>query len=527
MIPWGPFHPDSAGINTQALIEAKNCLPGDIGFQSLPSAVGSTSALPDTCRGAVSVLLDDASVKTYAGTDNKLYSLSATGVWDDVSEHETVVDDFGDRITPGDGEAVVDDVGSVILAEDGSEVLIETDYITISGDDYSVGSGEQWKFVLYGDNLIATNIVDGPQKININSGTAFAALGGSPPAARYIDIVREFVFLGAVFGNEKRVQWSANGNSESWTVGTGESDYQDFPNGGPVRGLIGGETVYVFQAGKVTRGTYVPGSSFIFQFDEIEGAAGLASPHSLVRLRGDAYYLAPDGIRKLGLASAGSAAIGVKKWLRWFIADKKAGSDLTVLGAANPVRPIIVWAYVSVNNIGTTPDRLLIYDWSLDEATFCELSVEALVQWLSPGVTLDTMNDYGTMETLPFSLDSPFWRGGSQIMGLFTTDNKLSLQSGENMEATFITSDGMGRGRSMIKGVRPMIDSTQAQIAIAARERDGDSISFGPLESMEDTGICPAHRSGNLVRAKLVAPAGAIWTLAKGLDTIKGQQGSR
>lgn len=480
MIPFGPFHPDAAGINTPAVIEAHNVIPAENGFAPLKGAEPSTTALNAQVRGAVSILLDDGSVQTFSGTETKLWQLSPTATWTDVS-----------------------------------------------GGTYAVGAGEKWNFALYGSLLIATNAVNGPQKFDVGSSSTFAPLAGSPPAARYIDIVRDFVFLGSVFNNEKRVQWSALGDAEGWTPGVGESDYQDFPNGGPVRGVVGGESVYVFQASKVSRGTYVPGSPLVFQFDEVEGAAGLVAPHSLVRLRAEAFYLAPDGVRRFDLRSASSTTIGARKWLKWFLKDKKAGTEYTVLGAANPVKPIIVWAYSTINNISATPDRLLIYDWSLDEATYADLSVETLVQWLSPGVTIDTMNSYGSMETLPFSLDSPFWRGGSQIMGLFLSDHKLSLQSGANMAAAITTADGQRPGRMLIKGVRPHVDASAVTASIAVRERDADPVVFGNAEILEDTGVCPAHVSGNIARARLQIPAAALWTAAKGLETLATRQGGR
>ena len=491
-------------MNTNVVVEARNVLPSENGFAPLPDAAASTTALPATCRGAVSVLLDDGTSQTFAGTQTRLYKLGSTGGWDEVSALVDIVDDLGDPIE-----------------DDASEV------IQIPGGEYAVGSGEQWKFALYGELLIATNVTDGPQKFDLSNSDYFEPLGGSPPAARYVDIVREFVFLGAIDGNEKRVQWSAIGDAEGWTAGTNESDFQDFPNGGPVRGIVGGETVYVFQAAKVTRGTYVPGSALIFQFDEVEGAAGLSAPHSLVRLRSEAFYLAPDGFRRFGLTSASSTSIGTKKWAKWFLADKKSGFDLQVFGAANPTRPIIVWAYVSASNIGSTPDRLLIYDWALDEATFADLTVDALVQWLSPGYTLDTMNAFGGVDALPFSFDSPFWRGGAQLMGLFSTDNRLSLLSGPSMAATITTADGQKGERMLIKGLSPQVDSAAATVSLAMRERDADAVTFSTAEAMEDTGICPAHKSGRIARAKIIIPAAATWTATKGIVTHATRQGRR
>lgn len=482
MIPWGMFHPDASAINGATVLEAKNCIPGVACFQPLPTLVASTSALPAACRGAVSILKDDGSVATFAGTQTALSKLSSTASWTAVTR--------------------------------------------VTGGAYSVGTGEQWKFELYGNNLIAAGINHKLQSIDITTGTNFADIAAAPQA-RYVAVVREFVLAGALIGNEKRVQWSANGNSAAWTPSVNESDYQDIPDGGPVRGLIGGEVGYVFQANKVTRMTYVAGSSIIMQFDQIEGANGLAAPHSLVRLRSQAFYLANDGFRMMDLSSGGSKAIGTGKWIKWFLVDIKAGTELTVIGAANPVRPQIVWAYVSRASGTTTPNRLLIYDWSLDEATFADVTVENIVKWLSPGVTLDSMNSYGTMETLPFSLDSAFWKGGASLLGMFGTDHKLALQSGQPMEASFVTSDGQAPARTFVTGTRPKADAVRMTVALAARESQSDAITYGTAESKEDTGVCPAHVSGNFIRARVTVPS-QTWTQIEGLDTVMlGKRGKR
>jgi len=185
-----------------------------------------------------------------------------------------------------------------------------------------------------------------------------------------------------------------------------------------------------------------------------------------------------------------------------------------------------VWAYVTRANTTSTPDRMVIYDWSLDEATYADLSVEALMQWLSPGVNLDTMDDYGALDALQFSLDSPFWKGGAAMFGLFGSDLTLSLQSGTPMAARITTSDGRAKARMLVTGTRPSVDASGVTVSIAARERVADTVTFNAAEAMEDTGVCPAWASGNIVRGRIDIPA-ADWTLAQGIETIASPQGSR
>lgn len=484
MIPFGPFHPDKAGINTRVLREARGCVPAVGGFKPLQGPVAVSDALPTEVKGAATVLLSDGSNESFCGTETDLYKLSNTLTWQEITR--------------------------------------------ISGGDYSVSTGERWNFEKFGDLLVAVAHNTDPQKYDLVSGTRFEALGGSPPKARYIAIVRDFLVLGGLFEDELKLHWSAINNAEGWTAGTNSSDTQEFPDGGPVRGIVGGEVGYVFQAEKVRRMTFVPGSAEIFQFDEVEGGRGLAAPHSLVRLGGEAFYYAPDGFYRFNLAGGGSQQIGTGKWARWFADNLRTGSETSILGAISPRNRAIIWAFISKENPETIPDRLLIYDWAIDEATFADVSVEAVSNWLQAGYTLDNINSFGTLDALPFSLDSPFWRGGAPLIGVFGSDHKLAHLEGQNLEAQFVTSDGARQDmRTYVRGTRPQVDSTATKVEISARERDGDAINYDTQEEMEDDGTVPAHISGHLVRARVTVPAGESWTYWKGLETESEAAGSR
>lgn len=502
MIPFGNWRPDSGGINTPVVIEARNVLPAAIGFKPIAGPVAATNALDSACSGAVVVIQDDGSTRQFAGTASKLYSLTASS-WADVSSTSVVTDEAVATVT--------DEAAAAIT----SEVL------------YTTPAGERWRFDVFGDYVLAVNYADAPQYYELGVSAAFSALPGSPPSARYIAVVRDFVVLGGLEGNETRVHWSAINDATGWTVGTASSDVQTMPQGGPIQGLLGGATGYIFQKSKVTRMTFVPGSEAIFQFDEVQGGKGLAAPNSLVKVGDEAFYFSSDGFYRMSTNSGGQQPIGVNKWRSYFLADYRAGTEINITGAADPVNPIILWAYISRDNSSTTPDRVLIYDRVLDEATFANITVEAMASWVTSDVTLDTMNDYGDLDSLPYSLDSPAWKAGASVIGIFGSDHKLSYLQGSNLEARLTTADGGAPSRVFIRSVRPHIDATSATVAIAARERDGDAVVFGTSEAMEDTGEVPAHASGFLARARITVPAGATWTQAKGLDTNAKRRGGR
>lgn len=465
---------------------AKNVLPAQIGFKPLQAPAASSNAVDSTVYGSAVIIKNDGNAAQFCGTATKLYKLTA-GTWSDVS-----------RTSP---------VG------------------------YTTAAGERWRFAQWGTLVIATNYTNSVQVYDTASATNFTFIGGGAPNARYIAIVRDQVVLGAINGNENRVHWSGTNNAAFWTPGTQNCDYQDFPNGGPIRGLIGGSVGYVFQAWTVTRMTQTPGAATIYQFDEVQGAKGLAAPNSLVKVGDVAYYMASDGFYKMDLVSGGQTPIGVNKWRQAVLDDVRAGMELSVFGAADPVNPIVIWAYVSKDNGTLTPDRMVIYDTVLDEATLADISCEAMATWVTAGVTLDTMNSYGTLDTLPYSLDSPFWKGGASLIGLFGTDHKLAHLAGTNLSATFETADGQTTQRMLVKGTRPYVDASDVTVAVAARERDADvtagTVFFPPAESMADTGIVPAWASGNIARARITIPAGSDWTVMKGLETVAEARGKR
>ena len=483
MIPFGAWHPDKESSNAPICLTARNCAPATAGFAPLKSLAPASLALASKCLGAGVVLSEGGNAVTFAGTSATLHRLIGNGVWSDVSR--------------------------------------------TTGGAYHASSSERWQFAFSGGLVVALNQLDDPQKYLIGTSTDFEALGGSPPRARYVTTVRDFVVLGATVGSERTIAWSGLAQPEFWTPGTQSCDTQTFQNGGPVRGLVGGEVGYVFQAEAVTRMTFVPGSEAIFQFDEVEGGRGLAAPYSIVKIGNMAYYLTADGVYRFSLGAASAEPLGVGKWAKGFMADVKASSLFTVQAAVDPVNKRILFAYNSSDFSGAALNRVLIYDWSLDEATTADITTTAMSQLLTPGVSLDALGAFGTIDTLPFSLDSPVWKGGTPLLGLFGTDNKLAFLTGANMAATFVTADMERPSRALIRGSRPHIDTRAVLVEIGAREALGDVVTFGAAEAMADTGVVPAWASGFLARARVTVPAGSAWSKMTGLTTDVSEMGAR
>ena len=466
-----------AGIASDTTLATADANP--IYVSSVPTSVDSGK-----CYGLASVVKNDGSVIEFAATANAILRLVGQS-WLDVSR--------------------------------------------VTGGAYATSSGERWRFLAFNPYVIATNYTDVPQKYDSTGvNPVFTALAGSPPRARFIGQVREQVVLACILNQENALQFSGRNNSEIWTTGgVNGADIQSFPSGGPITGFVGGAVGHVFQATKVTRMTATTDPAVIFQFDEVQGGKGCVAPNSIVKVGDLIYYFSSDGFQVLSILSGQVKPLGLNKWRAWFLANYLSGSEGFILGAADPLNPVIYWAFRSASSSNSVPDKILVYNWDLDEAATLTVNVEAMTSWLSPSVTLDTMTAYGTLDTLPFSLDSPFWKGGVPLLSIVDATHTVNYFQGKAMAAELITADGRQPGRAMIMGTTPLVDTNAVTGAVAMRERDGDAVTYPTQEIVEDTGAISAFTSGNIGRVRYRIPAGTTWSLFKGVETQLGDAGQR
>lgn len=483
----GPWRPDVAAVNAPTTTAALNVLPAPNGFRPLPAFAGLTSPLAGDCVGAFGVRSTDNTPATFAGTATGLYKLASL-VWTDVTK---------------------------------------------TAASYGVPAGDRWSFTLFGNNVIASNSLDPMQTFDLSSGTKFADLSASAPKAKYVATIGDFLFAGnlvvggVAFGN--RIQWSGVGNSTFWTVGSQQSDSQDLYSGGPVTGIVGGSVGYVFQYSQIRRVVYAPGDPKIFQIDIVEQQRGCISPSSIVQVGQQIFFRALDGFYVLDMASGSATAIDSKKIRRWFRDNIKGSTDLYVMGGFDPVDRLVRWAFVSKVNATTIPDMQIIYDLEEGEFTFTDRGAQGFLTYAGEGQTLETLDAFGTMETLPYSLDSAFWSGAGGAHGQIGLDRTLGLLTGPNLPALIETCDYRVEGGEnvAILSTVPLVDTANVAVALGVSERRSNVVLWDAASAMEDTGECPQHITAKLIRARLTIDAGAEWTLAQNIDVATGVDGER
>ena len=484
MLPFGKWRPDIYDLNTQFAGEASGVLPGATSKRPWPQLSIYTNALAAVCRGATIAISSTGAYSLFAGTATRLYKFnSSTLNWDNVTR-------------------------------------------TVGGD-YALGTDDRWQFAQFGFYLYATNIADTLQRFDIDSGTNFAAVSGSPPQARYIRTIGDQIFLGSLASLPNRVHWSGRNNPVFWTAGGGQDcDYQDFPDGGFVRGMTGIRGGYIFQDTAVRQFQPSQGRE-IYQFQQIEGAQGLVAPDSLVTHMGMSYYVGLDGFVAIG--PQGSQSIGQDAVDDWFLSNVDIDRVALTIGARDPGRPRIFWLFPTSTS-GYVLDHVICYDITLDEWTHAPLQASVIFQAATAGTGLDSLDtNYPDVDAMTVSLDSRIFAGGAPLIAAFDGNHKMSFFTGSNMAATVETAEfqAIPFRRGYVRGIAPLTDASAVTIQVSKRENLNATATWGSASSLNNQGVAPARSSGRYHRVRASIAAGAPWNDLRGVEIDAVDAGAR
>lgn len=559
MIPFAEWRPDMPALGQWAR-EALNVVPAEESYRPFNALATVSSALTARAQGAAWFRGTGGTVKMFAGDASKLYLLSGA-TWTYVPQLDVarvitnitqanpgVVSYTGADPANGDVLYIAGVVGMTQvngLFFTAANVNAGANTFELSGVDttgysayvsdgtvqkasiYAPGADGTWRFTQFGSLALIVNGVDAPQKFDLSAGTNWVALGGSPPVGTFIATVRDFVVMGKIGSTPQRVQWSGFNNAESWgSALSTQADYQDLPDGGNVTGLVGGEFGLVFSETAVRRMTY-EGPPTVFRLDKIANDIGCSVPNSVASLLDRAFFLHKSGFYMV-VGGQQVVPIGRGKIDRTFWREFDEVNHFRSSACIDPVRGLYIFAYPAGGGSGT-PNRLLIYNWARERWTHAEVTCEIVFSGVSQtSVNLEGLDAYGTLDTLPYSLDSSFWTGAlSLLLFAFDTDHKSGSFSGLNLAAIFETGEfnpGNGR-RSVIRGCRPLIDGGSPSISLGARETQQSAVSYGSPVSLTSAGMAPVYGSGRYFRVRATTVAGdANWDNAQGIDDLDVRQ---
>ena len=554
MLPWGEYKPDVSDYLGSATKNILNVLPRGDGYGPFKSFAAATQALPAACRGGFYALKSDGSVQVFAGTSKGLYRLNNTDLsWVPVGKlaNCTISNASPGVVTYTNtfaaGDPVVFAAGSGTLP---AEIVAGTVYYVhatgLSGSSFSVsatsggtrintsgGSGTvkitayysalssnaQWQFAQFGNLVFATQANEVLQVYNLSSSSQFADNSGSPPQAAYISVVGRFLVLSGLLSTPYRVHWSGLNDTTNWTSGVGSSDYQDFPDGGIVRGVAGGEFGLVFQDQSIRRMSYIPGSAIIFQIERITQDLGLFAPYSIVRAGPMVYFYAGQGFYKIAPGGY-PEQIGRERIDRTFFTDLDSANLQLFIGASDPRSSRVFWAYKSGAGATGLYDKLLGYDAALDRFFPLTASGEYLTGISQAGITLENLDTISSsIDALTLTLDS-YASSVQPQLAQWASTHKQGFFTGDNLEATLETAEqGTDSKRIFVGGFRPVTDAATFYGSVSLRENAQDVASSTPEVGRNSrTGRCDLRKSTRYSRMKVRIPAATTWTYCAGVE---------
>lgn len=463
---FGEWLPDQPPHLTKGLITAQNVYPGPNGYRPVGGFEAITTALADEFRGGAAFVASDGTSTTLSGTATNLYSY--TGSWNSL-------------------------VGS-----------------------FSLGTNDRWRFAQFGDLAVCVN-GGAPQKVDLTAGTA-AALGGTPPTAKFAFVVRDFVVLGCIDGDEQRLGWSGFNDAEFWTFGTNQSGFQPLLDGGAFMGGCGGEYGVILQRNAIRRMTYT-GDESVFQFDKISDNIGCVASGSIVQAGRRIFFLSDRGFMMTDGASE-PQPIGKERVDRTFFAAYSR-SDLSLMSAAiDPVNTIVMWAM---------PNRIWCYDWVQDRWSDIDTNARAVFS----GFTFDTYLDdlaVADIDASTIYVDDPMYQGGNPLLIVVNLSNVLGVLTGDNMEPLIRMPFGeFVPGRvARTRRARPLTDATDGiTLTLDARARLGDAVNEESFTSLNTEGDMPIRTAARYHAPTFRINSGTDWSYLQAVEFEYAAGGSR
>lgn len=412
------------------------------------------------------------------------------------------------------------------------ESRIATDRSIAGG--YTVATDDGWRFAQFGDNVVAVADTESPQLHNmLTPSTAFANLGGSPPAsATSVARVNDFLFMGKDF----TVYWSGFNNIATWasSASTQAGSQVLDQEHGTIQQIIGLDYAVIFQERAIRRAIYVgPPTKFDFGQDAVEKRRGSISRNAAVAYGKLVFYVSDDGFYVFNGDS--SAPIGEGKVDKYFVANLNYSYRHKVCVAIDSINKLFVCGFPAGS--ATNISELLIYGIQDGRWTHDLVNLEYLFDSPAEAVTVDSFQTLFPADNLdgtvtPDDIDSASFDDRRQLLSGVQTNHRLGFFTGTNRAGIIETGEteaAPGR-RALVTELWPLGDFQASAVSGSIgyrRKLPGAAIAYTNPTVMNATGFCPQRIDARFLRGRLNIAAGAIWTRAEGLHYQASLTGSR
>ncbi|TFH81807.1 hypothetical protein [Pseudomonas kribbensis] len=396
MIPLTGFAPD-ADVTTPGLISGcSNLIPYRNGMEGAPEPAtpASTPALAAACIGAAVVTKLDDTRRIIAGTTTKLYELSA-GSWTDI--------------------------GRVAA--------------------YNGGIDTRWSITQFGDATLCANRADVIQR---STGASFADVATAPKAEILFSVGAFVMALNTNDGSEKPDGWHccAAFDDTSWTpsIATQATSGRLVATAGKLTaGMRLGEYAIAYKMKSMYLGQYV-GAPTVWNWIQVPGGeAGCVGKEAICDIGGAHFFVGDDNIWIYDGTRPVPVADG---FVRQFFFDNSNPSYRYKTICVFDRQKNLVWVfYPSLD--ATSPNSALVYHVTARKWGVANRSIEAALNYISGGVTIDGLSSISpTIDGLSsYSFDSQFWLAGGKSLSIFNTSHQLQAMTGTSTASSMTTGE--------------------------------------------------------------------------------------
>lgn len=448
------FSPDADPTTPGVLTDCTNFIPYENGMEGGPSAAtpSDVPALAAECLG-VAVVTDLSGVRRIiAGTATKLYELSG-GAWDDVS-----------RVAA-----------------------------------YNASTDNRWSIAQFGNTTLAANKGDAIQR-STGVSIDFADIATAPTADIIFSVGSQVMALNIDDGTDKPDGWAvcAANDETDWTpsITTLAASGRLVSSPGVVTaGARLGEFAVAYKERSIFLGRFV-GAPSIWDWTPVAGGdIGCVGKEALCDIGGVHFFVSPDdicqfdGTRPVSIAEVG--AQGIPQVRQWFN-DNCNPSFRYRCKVVYDRQKKRVWVCFPSNS-SETCDKALIYHVTSRRWGKKDMSVEAVLNYISSGLTYDTWSTAGsTYDGLPsVAYDSAYWLSGAQAFSAVNTSHQLQTINSASTSSSFITGDaGDDDQYSLLERIRlryaPGYSPSAASVQTYHKANSGDSLTTGVSGSIND-----------------------------------------
>lgn len=441
------FAPDAERTTPGIFTDCSNVIPYEAGFRGAPTPVAvAVAVLAAECRGAVVATQLDGLRRIFAGTQTKLYELSGA-TWTDVSA-----------------------VGS-----------------------YTGSSETRWSFCQFGNTSIASNLIDAMQS---SAAGVFAAIAGAPKAKIVVSASNNFVVAfntnDATYGASPDRWWCcAQGDQTNWTpaVSTLATTGRLVAVEGAIEAALTlGDYVIAYKRRAMFVGSFV-GSPVVWQWNLVpSGEAGVVGQEAVCDIGGAHFFVSDDNFWLFD--GTRPVPIGDGAVRQWFLNNSSPTFRYRTKAQYDKQNNLVRVFYPSLTSAGDC-DATLVYHVLKKQWGRNNLTVEAALNYIAPGATIDGLDSYSaTIDGLPdIPFDSQYWLSGGRTPALFNSAHQLSALSGACADSSFTTGDmGEDDAVTLLERFRVRFEQspTTATATGYSKFNEGDALVTGPSNAIND-----------------------------------------